>query len=97
MLDMDGTVLDLAYDNYVWKELVPERYAEAKGLSLDDARNRLFQKYESIQGDLEWYCLDDSDWTCSSCIAMSIIASSICRALRVSCKRCTTTTFASCW
>ena len=21
MLDMDGTVLDLAYDNYMWKEL----------------------------------------------------------------------------
>ena len=58
MLDMDGTVLDLAYDNYVWKELVPERYAEAKGLSLNDARSRLFKKYQSIQGDLEWYCLD---------------------------------------
>ena len=38
MLDMDGTVLDLAYDNYVWKELVPEHYAEAKGLSIDVAR-----------------------------------------------------------
>ncbi len=30
MLDMDGTVLDLAYDNYVWKELVPEHYAKAQ-------------------------------------------------------------------
>ena len=58
MLDMDGTVLDLAYDNYVWKELVPERYAEAKGLTLNDARSHLFKKYQSIQGDLAWYCLD---------------------------------------
>ena len=58
MLDMDGTVLDLAYDNYVWKELVPERYAEVKGMSLDDARTRLYSKYQAIQGDLEWYCLD---------------------------------------
>jgi HAD superfamily hydrolase (TIGR01509 family) len=58
MLDMDGTVLDLAYDNYVWKELVPEHYAEAKGISIDVARNRLYAKYHAIQGDIQWYCLD---------------------------------------
>ncbi len=58
MLDMDGTVLDLAYDNYVWKELVPARYAEIKGMSLEDARSRLYAKYRAIQGDIEWYCLD---------------------------------------
>lgn len=61
MLDMDGTVLDLAYDNYVWKELVPERYAKRKGISLDVARSRLYAKYEAIQGDIHWYCLDH--WT----------------------------------
>lgn len=58
MLDMDGTVLDLAYDNYVWKELVPTRYAETKGMSVEDARSRLYAKYRAIQGDIEWYCLD---------------------------------------
>ena len=58
MLDMDGTVLDLAYDNYVWKELVPEHYAKATGISVDDARSRLFAKYRAIQGDIQWYCLD---------------------------------------
>ena len=58
MLDMDGTVLDLAYDNYVWKELVPARFAEVRGMSLDEARRRLFAKYRAIQGNLEWYCLD---------------------------------------
>ena len=58
MLDMDGTVLDLAYDNYVWKELVPEHYAEAKGISIDVARSRLYAKYQAIQGDIQWYCLD---------------------------------------
>ena len=58
MLDMDGTVLDLAYDNYVWKELVPARYAETRGMSLEDARSRLYAKYRAIQGDIEWYCLD---------------------------------------
>ena len=58
MLDMDGTILDLAFDNYVWKELVVSRYAEHKGLEYRTARERLFAKYASIQGDLEWYCLD---------------------------------------
>ena len=58
MLDMDGTVLDLAYDNYVWKELVPVHYAKATGITVDDARSRLFAKYQAIQGDIQWYCLD---------------------------------------
>lgn len=58
MLDMDGTVLDLAYDNYVWKELVPEHYSRVTGISIDDARTRLYAKYREIQGDIQWYCLD---------------------------------------
>ena len=58
MLDMDGTILDLAFDNYVWKQLVPQRYASHKALPYDVARKRLFAKYAAIQGDLEWYCLD---------------------------------------
>jgi len=58
MLDMDGTLLDLAYDNYIWKELVPRRYAAANGLSFEAARDRLFAQYRSVQGNLEWYCLD---------------------------------------
>jgi len=58
MLDMDGTVLDLAFDNYVWKELVPEEYAQQAGISKDDAREFLFSTYRSMEGQLDWYCLD---------------------------------------
>ena len=58
LLDMDGTILDLAFDNHVWKELVPARYSEVKGIPLETARTRLFAKYQAIQGQLEWYCLD---------------------------------------
>ena len=58
MLDMDGTILDLAFDNYVWKDLVPRRYAVANGISFESAREQLFEKYAAVQGDLEWYCLD---------------------------------------
>ena len=58
MLDMDGTLLDLAYDNYVWRDLVPRRYAAAREMSFEAARDHLFDQYRSVQGDLEWYCLD---------------------------------------
>ena len=58
MLDMDGTILDLAFDTYVWKELVVSRYAEHNDLEYQVARDRLYAKYMAIQGDLEWYCLD---------------------------------------
>lgn len=58
MLDMDGTILDLAFDNYVWRQLVPVRYAEHNGLEFEIARERLFAKYAAVSGDLDWYCLD---------------------------------------
>lgn len=58
MLDMDGTLLDLAFDNYIWKELVPRRYAATTDMSFTDARDHLFEQYRSVQGGLEWYCLD---------------------------------------
>ncbi len=58
MLDMDGTILDLAFDSYIWKDLVPRRYAAANDMSFERARELLFEKYAAVQGDLEWYCLD---------------------------------------
>lgn len=32
LLDMDGTLLDLAFDNYFWQKLVPETYGEQQGI-----------------------------------------------------------------
>ncbi len=58
MLDMDGTLLDLAFDNYVWRQLIPERYAARHQLPFDEARRQLFGRYGNVQGDLKWYCLD---------------------------------------
>lgn len=58
MLDMDGTVLDLAFDNYMWLKHVPERYAAAKGLAPEEARERLYARFRAMHGRLEWYCLD---------------------------------------
>ena len=58
MLDMDGTVLDLAFDNYMWLKHVPERYASANGLQPDEARDALYARYRAMHGQLQWYCLD---------------------------------------
>ena len=58
MLDMDGTVLDLAYDNYMWMHHVPEKFAAANGLEPDVAREQLYAKFDALRGQLEWYCLD---------------------------------------
>ncbi|HAG96239.1 MAG TPA: HAD family hydrolase, partial [Gammaproteobacteria bacterium] len=44
LLDMDGTLLDLYFDNFFWMELVPQRFAEANHISLDDAKTQLFAR-----------------------------------------------------
>ncbi len=57
-LDMDGTLLDLNFDNQFWQVHVPMRYAECHQLALDEARNELFQRYRQVEGTMDWYCLD---------------------------------------
>jgi len=57
-LDMDGTLLDLRFDNYFWRELVPERFARQRGISVADARRELVPRFAARQGTLEWYCTD---------------------------------------
>ena len=58
MLDMDGTLLDLAYDNYMWMEHIPAVFAQENNISEDEARNRLRETFLSLEGKLDWYCLD---------------------------------------
>lgn len=58
LLDMDGTLLDLNFDNHFWKEYVPFKYAEKHGLHVETAKNQLVPKFRSKEGTLDWYCLD---------------------------------------
>ena len=58
ILDMDGTILDLAYDNFFWRQLVPQRYGELHGLTLEQARAELEPRFLEIQHTLPWYCTD---------------------------------------
>ncbi|WP_028080065.1 GMP/IMP nucleotidase [Solimonas soli] len=69
LLDMDGTVLDLAFDNYFWRELVPARYAEKNGLEVDAARRELEPRFSAVQHTLPWYCTDH--WTRETGINMA--------------------------
>lgn len=58
LLDMDGTLLDLHFDNHFWKVYVPEKYAEAHGLSHAEAHDECFRRYNAKAGSLDWYCVD---------------------------------------
>lgn len=58
LLDMDGTLLDLRFDNFFWQELIPSRYAALKGLPHEEAVAVLEPRFAAARGTLEWYCLD---------------------------------------
>lgn len=57
-LDMDGTLLDLHFDNYFWLHHVPQRYAEKHGLSPQDSKDQLKLRYDKVAGTMQWYCVD---------------------------------------
>ncbi|MCW9025618.1 MAG: GMP/IMP nucleotidase [Gammaproteobacteria bacterium] len=58
LLDMDGTLLDLNFDNYFWQEHVPLRYAEKHEMEIHQAKDSLFPKFRAAEGKIEWYCVD---------------------------------------
>lgn len=55
-LDMDGTLLDLRFDNHFWLEHVPMRFSELHGISIEQAKAQLFPKMRELSGQLDWYC-----------------------------------------
>jgi len=58
LVDMDGTLLDLAFDNFFWLDLVPARYAERAGIGFEDALADITGRYARFLGRLEWYCVE---------------------------------------
>lgn len=58
LLDMDGTLLDLRFDNWFWQEHVPAVYARAHGLGADEALATLMPRFEAARGRLDWYCIE---------------------------------------
>lgn len=58
LLDMDGTLLDLHFDNHYWLEVVPKQLAIRDQVSFETAQQALFDLYKQVEGQIEWYCLD---------------------------------------
>ena len=58
LLDMDGTLLDLHFDNYFWLEHLPDQYAAHHNMEKQQALETLTQQMQEKVGQLEWYCLD---------------------------------------
>ena len=58
LLDMDGTLLDLSFDNWFWREAVPRCLARSRGEPAHEVRAQLFDHFTRKQGSLDWYCLD---------------------------------------
>jgi putative hydrolase of the HAD superfamily len=57
-LDMDGTLLDLHFDNHFWLHYLPEHYADKHGIDPGEARELLYKRFTATEGTLNWYCLD---------------------------------------
>ena len=58
LLDMDGTLLDLHYDNRFWLDHLPTRLAEIKVIPEQECRDMMASHYEKVHGQIQWYCLD---------------------------------------
>ena len=58
LLDLDGTLLDLVFDNHFWLEIVPAAYAAARMTTLEVARKELAPRFRACEGTLPWYCID---------------------------------------
>jgi 5'-nucleotidase len=57
-VDLDGTLLDLAFDNWFWIEHLPEVYAAVRGMRVEEARAELIPRFRVHEGTLPWYCVE---------------------------------------
>ncbi len=55
---MDGTLLDLGYDKHFWEEHLPRRFAESRGIEIEEAHRLMQPIFESTAGTLDWYCVN---------------------------------------
>jgi GMP/IMP 5'-nucleotidase len=58
LLDLDGTLLDLAFDNHFWLEIVPAAYAASQLTTVEAARARIAPRFRACEGTLPWYCIE---------------------------------------
>lgn len=69
--DMDGTLVDSSFTDWVWMYGLPKLYAEKEGLPFEKAKLYVVSEYEKVgEGAIEWYDIKywlrffqlDQDW-----------------------------------
>lgn len=58
LLDLDGTLLDLAFDSEFWGRRVPAAWAHQRAITLEQARAELRPRFAAREGTLDWYCIE---------------------------------------
>jgi putative hydrolase of the HAD superfamily len=58
LLDMDGTLLDLAFDNDFWGHQIHAHYAALNKLSYESVVHKFEPLFRSVEGTLSWYSTD---------------------------------------
>lgn len=58
LLDMDGTLLDLHFDNHFWLKVVPEHISQQQQCPIEDVRQIIYDQYQQVQGTLNWYSIE---------------------------------------
>jgi HAD superfamily hydrolase (TIGR01549 family) len=54
--DMDGTLIDPIFTDYVWGQGLPALYAERVGLPFETAKSFVEKEYQKVgEGAIEWY------------------------------------------
>ena len=58
LLDLDGTLLDLAFDSHFWGLQVPAAFARRREITLEQAQAALRPRFAAREGTLDWYCIE---------------------------------------
>lgn len=58
LLDMDGTLLDLHFDNHFWVDHLPLRYSDLHEVAFESANDHVEQSLREAEGTLSWYCIN---------------------------------------
>jgi putative hydrolase of the HAD superfamily len=58
LLDIDGVLLDQSFDNLFWGELVPLELSTVQNISIENAKNEIYETAEKVKGTMPWYELE---------------------------------------
>ena len=56
LVDMDGTILDLHFDDYFWQTYLPEHYSKHYDGEIQGLLDFIKHNLETTGGELNWYC-----------------------------------------